>query len=74
MVFAIEPMVNAGTPEVKVLDDGWTAVTADGRPSAHFEHSIVVGKKTAEVLSISPRRTWARGSASAISAQSEQNP
>lgn len=71
MVLAIEPMVNAGTHEVKVLDDGWTAVTADGRPSAHFEHSIVVGKKSAEVLSVSPRRSWAMGAA-AISAHTEQ--
>jgi methionyl aminopeptidase len=42
MVFAIEPMVNMGVPGVKTLDDKWTAVTADGRPSAHFEHSVAV--------------------------------
>jgi len=42
MVLAIEPMVNAGKPEVVVLDDGWTAVTADGSMSAHFEHSVAV--------------------------------
>ena len=40
MVLAIEPMVNAGTYKVKVLDDEWTVVTADKRPSAHFEHSV----------------------------------
>ena len=42
MVFAVEPMVNAGGPETRVLDDGWSVVTADGRLSAHFEHSIAV--------------------------------
>lgn len=60
MVIAIEPMVNAGTDKVKVLDDGWTAVTADGRPSAHFEHSIVVRDGDAEILSSSPKLTWGR--------------
>ena len=42
MVLAIEPMVNAGGPEVRVKDDGWTAVTTDGSRSAHFEHSVAV--------------------------------
>src|SRR6202451_4424646 len=42
MVLAIEPMVNTGSPAVKVLDDDWTAVTADGSDSAHFEHTIAV--------------------------------
>jgi len=42
MVFAIEPMVNQGVPDVKVLDDEWTAVTADGKDSAHFEHTVAV--------------------------------
>jgi methionyl aminopeptidase len=42
MVFAIEPMVNIGGPEVKVLDDDWTAVTTDGTKSAHFEHTVAV--------------------------------
>jgi methionyl aminopeptidase len=54
MVLAIEPMVNAGTHEVKVLSDRWTAVTKDGRPSAHFEHSVVVTKGDAEILSLFP--------------------
>lgn len=58
MVLAIEPMVNAGTDEVTVLDDGWTAVTADGRPSCHFEHSVVVREGGGEILSRSARRTW----------------
>ena len=42
MVLAIEPMVNLGQPEVKVLDDGWTAVTCDGSLSAHFEHTVAL--------------------------------
>jgi methionyl aminopeptidase len=42
MVLAIEPMVNAGRPAVKVLDDGWTAVTKDGSLAAHFEHTVAV--------------------------------
>ena len=42
MVLAIEPMVNAGKPAVKVLADGWTAVTKDGSPAAHFEHTVAV--------------------------------
>ncbi len=42
MTLAIEPMVNAGTHEVRILDDGWTAVTADGKRSAHFEHTVLV--------------------------------
>ena len=42
MVLAIEPMINAGCAEVKILADGWTAVTVDGRPSSHFEHTVAV--------------------------------
>jgi methionyl aminopeptidase len=52
MVFALEPMVNEGTYEVKVLSDGWTVVTADGKRSAHFEHSIVITDGGAEILSM----------------------
>jgi len=51
MVLAIEPMINMGRKEVKQGADGWTIVTADNMPSAHFEHNIVVRKGTAEVLS-----------------------
>jgi len=58
MVLAIEPMVNMGTYRVKVLKDGWTAVTADGKPSAHFEHSVVVREDGGEVLSFLPGFTW----------------
>jgi methionyl aminopeptidase len=50
MVLAIEPMVNAGRPAVKVLSDGWTAVTKDGRLSAHFEHTVAVTKSGPLVL------------------------
>jgi methionyl aminopeptidase len=42
MVLAVEPMINAGTPDVEVLEDRWTAVTRDGRLSAHFEHTIAI--------------------------------
>jgi len=50
MTLAIEPMVNVGTFEVKVLQDGWTAVTADGKRSAHFEHTVVVMPGRARIL------------------------
>lgn len=42
MTIAIEPMINAGVKEVKTLKDGWTTVTADGKLSAHFEHTIAI--------------------------------
>ena len=51
MVLAIEPMVNAGGSDVKILDDGWTAVTKDGTLSAHFEHSVAVTRNGPYVLS-----------------------
>ncbi len=50
MAFAVEPMVNEGTYRVVVEDDGWTVRTSDGKPSAHFEHTIIVGKGEAEIL------------------------
>jgi methionyl aminopeptidase len=50
MTLAIEPMVNAGAPAVKVLKDGWTVVTQDGKPSAHFEHTILVTESEPEIL------------------------
>jgi methionyl aminopeptidase len=52
MVFAIEPMVNAGDWRVRTLDDDWTVVTADGRPSAHFENTVVIRKGEAEILTV----------------------
>ncbi len=51
MVFAIEPMINLGTDDIKVLGDGWTAVTSDGKLSAHFEHSIAITADGPYVLS-----------------------
>lgn len=51
MVLAIEPMVNAGEPAVRVIEDGWTAVTCDGGLSAHFEHSVAVTADGPQVLS-----------------------
>ncbi len=50
MTIAIEPMVNAGTHEVKILPDGWTAVTKDGSLSAHFEHTVAVTDNEPEIL------------------------
>jgi methionyl aminopeptidase len=52
MVLAIEPMVNAGKPAVKVLSDGWTAVTKDKSLSAHFEHTVVVTREGREILTL----------------------
>jgi methionyl aminopeptidase len=51
MVFAIEPMLNAGGSDVRMLDDEWTAVTADGSLSAHFEHTILITENGPDVLS-----------------------
>lgn len=52
MVLAIEPMLNAGTWEVKTLADGWTVATKDGKPSAHFEHTIVITDGKPEILTL----------------------
>ncbi|MHB1711640.1 MAG: type I methionyl aminopeptidase [Acidimicrobiales bacterium] len=52
MVFAVEPMVNAGGPGTRQLDDGWSVVTADGRLSAHFEHTIAVTDHGPEVFTV----------------------
>ncbi|HTR16563.1 MAG TPA: type I methionyl aminopeptidase [Acetobacteraceae bacterium] len=54
MFFTIEPMVNAGRPEVKVLDDGWTAVTRDRSLSAQFEHMIGITEDGCEIFTVSP--------------------
>ncbi len=51
MVIAIEPMINLGTKSVKQWDDGWTISTSDKKPSAHFEHTVAVGKDKADILS-----------------------
>jgi len=52
MVFAVEPMVNMGSPATELLDDGWSVVTADGSLSAHFEHTIAVTEDGPEVLTL----------------------
>lgn len=52
MVLAIEPMINVGRPEVRVLKDGWTAVTADGSLSAHFEHTVAITTEGPEILTV----------------------
>jgi len=50
LVLAIEPMINLGTDKVRVLEDGWTVITADGKPSAHFEHTVAVTPNGPEIL------------------------
>ena len=50
MVFTIEPMINAGLPDLRILDDKWTAVTKDGSLSCQYEHTIVVTGDSYEVL------------------------
>lgn len=55
MILAIEPMINAGTGNVKWLDDGWTVVSADSRPSSHFEHTVLITKGDPEILTWRPR-------------------
>ena len=52
MVLAIEPMINAGTADVKVLEDGWTAITTDRSVSAHFEHTVAITKDGPRILTL----------------------
>ncbi|HEV2930355.1 MAG TPA: type I methionyl aminopeptidase, partial [Propionibacteriaceae bacterium] len=52
LALAIEPMVNEGGPETRVLDDGWTVVTRDGSRSAHFEHTVAITPQGPEVLTL----------------------
>jgi methionyl aminopeptidase len=52
MVLAIEPMINLGSPEVKVLEDGWTAITVDGSMSAHFEHTVAITNDGPMILTL----------------------
>lgn len=52
MTFAIEPMINLGIHRTQTLGDGWTVITADRQPSAHFEHTVAIGKEKAEILTI----------------------
>jgi len=64
MVLAIEPMVNAGAAEIRILDDGWTAVTADGSLSAHFEHTVAVTESGPVVLTAAAAAGVAAGNPS----------
>ncbi len=50
LVLAVEPMVNMGTDQVRILSDGWTVVTVDGKPSAHFEHTVAITDNGPEIL------------------------
>ena len=50
MVIAVEPMLNLGTPNIYILDDGWTIITGDDKPSAHFEHTVLVTKDGYTIL------------------------
>ena len=52
MTLAIEPMINAGTASVRLLDDGWTVCTADGMASAHFEHTVLITRADPEILTL----------------------
>ncbi len=54
MVLAIEPMLSAGTPEIRTLEDGWTVVTADRTLSAHFEHTVAITSDGPRVLTAAP--------------------
>jgi methionyl aminopeptidase len=55
-VFAVEPMINLGGHETKILDDGWTVVAVDGKPSAHFEHTIAITENGPEILTLTPEQ------------------
>ena len=59
MTLAIEPMVNEGRPGVRILDDGWTVITEDRKPSAHFEHTVLVTEGEPEILTWRPREATA---------------
>jgi len=59
MTLAIEPMVNAGSSAVEVLSDGWTVVTRDGKPSAHFEHTVLITESEPEILTC-PEKTLSK--------------
>jgi methionyl aminopeptidase len=55
MTLAIEPMINIGTSDVRLMDDGWTVCTADGMPSAHFEHTVLITRDEPEILTWHPK-------------------
>lgn len=55
MTFALEPMLNLGTEEVEVMPDGWTVLTKDRKPSAHFEHTVAIAEGQAEILTLAEK-------------------
>ena len=55
MIFTIEPMLNAGTNEIKILNDGWTAITKDRKLSAQFEHTVGITENGCEIFTLSPK-------------------
>jgi methionyl aminopeptidase len=61
LVVAIEPMVNAGRAETRVLGDDWTVVTADGRRSCYFEHTVAITAAGPEILTLRPEMAWVEG-------------
>ena len=61
MTIAIEPMVNMGRAQVRVLADGWTVVTNDGKPSAHFEHTVLITEDEPEILTVLPEKAAVAG-------------
>lgn len=52
MVIAIEPMINEGTAKTKILEDNWTIITLDGKPSAHYENTVIIGEEGVEILTL----------------------
>jgi methionyl aminopeptidase len=52
MTLAIEPMINMGEPNIRLLSDGWTVVTADGKPSAHYENTVLITNGEPEILTV----------------------
>jgi methionyl aminopeptidase len=54
LTIAIEPMVNVGTPKTRTLSDKWTVVTADGKRSAHFEHTVAITEDGPRILTLPP--------------------
>ena len=55
MTLAIEPMINMGVGRVRILDDGWTVITEDRKPSAHFEHTVLITEGEPDILTWRPR-------------------
>jgi methionyl aminopeptidase len=66
--FAIEPMLNLGVAETRTLSDGWTVVTRDGKPSAHFEHTLAVSSGGPEVLTLTKEQKRVRNPGTAANA------